>query len=109
MTCIGISENATFIPDNFDHVLIAVDIMILPAIFVILIHLPGLFVAPATRGFCVAVKRLKGLEICSISAHQHSAALSMEYSLYQSISYVLLKMHIILQSAHGILWLLPSW
>ena len=33
----------------------------------------GFFVAPATRGFCVEVKRLNGLEICSISVHQHSA------------------------------------
>ena len=34
MTCIGSRVNATFIPDNFDHVLIAVLIMILPPIFV---------------------------------------------------------------------------
>ena len=31
MTCTGNRVNATFIPDNFDHVLIAVEIMILPA------------------------------------------------------------------------------
>ena len=34
MTCIGNRTNAAFIPDNFDHVLIAVEIMILPPIFV---------------------------------------------------------------------------
>ena len=34
---------------------------------------PGLFVAPATRGFCVTVKRLNGHEICYISVHHHSA------------------------------------
>ena len=34
MTCTGNRVNATFIPDNFDHVLIAVEIMILPAKFV---------------------------------------------------------------------------
>ena len=74
MTCIGSRVNATFIPDNFDHVLIAVDITTLPAIFVKILwilscHSPGLFVAPAIRVFCVAVKRLNGLEICSISVH----------------------------------------
>ena len=63
---------------QFYHVLIAVDIMILSAIFVKIIWIlfaisPGLFVAPATRGFCVAVKCLNGLEIYSISVHQHSA------------------------------------
>ena len=34
MTCMGNRVNATIVTDNFDHVLIAVDIMILPAIFV---------------------------------------------------------------------------
>ena len=36
-------------------------------------HSLGLFVAPTTRAFCVAVKRLNGLEISNISMHQHSA------------------------------------
>ena len=35
-------------------------------------HSPGLFVAPATRRFCVAEKDLNGLEIHYISVHQHS-------------------------------------
>ena len=78
MTYIGNRVNATFIPDNFDHVLLAIEIMILPPIFVKIIwvtlgHSPGLFVAPADREFCVAVKRLNGLEIFSISVHQHPA------------------------------------
>ena len=52
--------------------------MILPPIFIKAIwirlgHSPGLFVAPAAGGFCDAVKRLDGLEILSISVHQHSA------------------------------------
>ena len=34
MTCIDNRVNATFMHENFDHVLIAVDVMILPAIFI---------------------------------------------------------------------------
>ena len=34
MTCIGNRVNAKSIPDNVDHVFIAVEIMLLPVIFV---------------------------------------------------------------------------
>ena len=34
LTCIGNRENGAFIPDNFNHVLISAEIMILPSIFV---------------------------------------------------------------------------
>ena len=78
MTCIGNRVNATSIPDNFDHISIAVEIATLPPIFIEIIwirlgHTPGLFVAPAEMGFFVAVNHLNGLEICSISVQQNSA------------------------------------
>ena len=76
MTCTGNKVNAIFIPNNFDHVLIAVDIMIFLESqnnMDLACYSPGLFVAQATRGFRAVVKRLNWLEICFISVHQHSA------------------------------------
>ena len=77
-TCVSSRVNVAFIPDNLDHVLVDMYIILLAIIFVkndmdLVCHSPGLFVAPATRGFCAPVKRLDELRICSIPVPQHSA------------------------------------
>ena len=55
---------------------------------------PGLFVAPATKGFCEAWMDMKSVPFQCISTQQ-----IMEYSPHQSRSYAWLKMHMILQSS----------
>ena len=49
-------------------------------------HSLGLFVPPATRGFCVAVKRLNGLEIYSISVHRCHGIFNL-FGLYSTAIY----------------------
>ena len=87
----AIGINATIVTDNFDHVLIAVDIMILPIIFVksygSSLPLSKLVCGTSHKGLLC---RSEALEWARNLLHFRAPTLSrsMEYSPHQSINYV---------------------